>query len=192
VGYDLVLKPIFSNRVGKLNWFYLWVKKSDYIEKYYGNIRDKYDIIDESINYYIGMLEKGINYLKDYKNYYSRIYIQHDVILADDYSDFDIKYDVKERDLTEYLKYLFFFRKYENISEVYSIIEQAGTEFNYELIVARLLLPTHYFQAIEKYLKGENNFLIDVVERIDMYEQYVNSIVKKINNFYNKKIVLPF
>jgi len=41
-------------------------------------------------------------------------------------------------------------------------------------------------------IDGEDSMLLIIIERSREYERYVNLIVKKINEYYNKKMVLPF
>ena len=90
-----ILNPKRLNKIKKLDWYDLWIKKSNYIINYYESIKGKYSIIDESINYYMVMLDMSIIYLKGYSDYYDYVYIQHGIILDNDKY---IKEDIKERD----------------------------------------------------------------------------------------------
>jgi len=186
-----ILNPVCLNKIKKLDWKLLWINKSNYIEKYYYSIRENHEEIDESINYYMGMVELAIQYLKEYDSYDSKVYLQHVLILDD--NSLHVKEDIAERDLAEYFKYLFVFKKYKDIGEIYEIIESMGNiQANYDLIVARLLFPSYYFFFFEKMIDGEDSMLLEIIERSREYERYVNLIVKKINEYYNKKMVLPF
>ena len=181
-----------SGKVKKLEWRRLWIYKSDYIINYYKNINSKYEIIDESIDYYIVLLELGIFYLKKYDNYYDYTLLQHEMII-DDLNNNNLKYDFKEREFAEYIKYLFFNKTY-SIDFIYNLIEKNIGKLNFELVVARLLFPSYYFYYFEKVVVDNEKYdnLVDIVRRTSEYEDYLKSIVSKINSYLDKKIVLPF
>lgn len=183
-----ILNPKRLNKIKKLDWYNLWIKKSDYIINCYENIKGKNSIIDESINYYMVMLDMGICYLKEYSNYYDYVYIQHGIILDNNKY---IKEDIKERDFAEYLKYLFY-NNYD-IEKVYNLIKN-GNDFNYNLVVARLLYPSYYLFYLEEFVINNNDYdkLLYIINRTNEYEVYVKSVVSEMNNFLSKKIVLPF
>ena len=183
-----ILNPIKLYKKKKLNWFELWTVKSDYINNYYNNIKGLYSIIDESIDYYMAMLEMGIFYLKNYSNYFDYLYIQHNIILDNEMS---IKEDIKERDFAEYLKYLF----YENydIKYVDKLIEE-GRNFNYNLVLARLLYPSYYLFYLDRVIidKKDLDELKNIVDKHIEYEKYIKYIVDEMNKYLVKKIILPF
>lgn len=151
----------------KLNWRNLWIIKADYIWKYYLAIKGKYEIVDESIDYFIALMEAAIYYLKDYDYIFYRK-------------------DIRERDFAEYLKYLF---RENRTNDVYKLLE--NNNYNYELVVARLLFPSYYLFCLEKFINNGDNELFSVVNRVDEYENYIRDIVSKINENRVKKIVLP-
>ncbi|MBR5370368.1 MAG: hypothetical protein IK137_03605 [Bacilli bacterium] len=184
-----ILNPIRLNRLKKLDWFKLWSTKSDYITNYYRKIKGKYHIIDESINYYIVMLELALFYLKEY-SYYDYVYIQHSIIID---GQMIIKEDIKERDFSEYIKYLFFKNNY-NIKYIYDLIDKYSNRFNYYLVGVRLLYPTYYFFYLDQIIinEKENSELIGIVKRTSEYELFVKNVINKMNEYLTKKIVLPF
>ena len=191
---NYILNPTSTKKVKRLLWYELWQKKSNYIEYYYNKIKNKYKIIDESINYYIGMLEKGIIYLKKYDNYYEYYYLQHKIFLNDNSSDLsNLKADIKERDCSEYLKYLFFKQDYDE-KAISDFILKTNNKFNYDLVIARLLYPSYYLFFLEKFITEKVGYddLNRIICRSKEYELYVNSIVLNINKYYEKKIGLPF
>ena len=186
---DYILNPIKLCKKKKNDWLDLWIKKSDYITDYYKNIKGKYDIIDESIDYYIAMLEMCIYYLKDYFDYSDYVYIQHNIIMD---NDLCVKEDIKERDFAEYLKYLFY-NEY-GIDYVYDLIENNYNRFNYYLVGIRLLFPSYYFYYFERIINDNKDYdkLCEVINNASDYEDYLKSVINKINNYLIKKIVLPF
>ena len=189
-----ILNPKGLNKIKKLDWTQLWIKKIDYILDCYNRIKGKYKIIDESIDYYIAMWENGLFQLKEWSNYYNNAFGQHMIIFYENFFDHNFyKVDVKERDLSEYIKYMFFKNDY-NINYIYSLVEKSIDEFNYYLVVARLLFPSYYIYYLEKvFVYNEDyNVLEKIINRTREYEEFLKKIVDKINQHLTKKIVLPF
>jgi len=186
---DYILRPIKLNKKKKLDWFSLWIEKSDYIVEYYEKINGKYRIIDESIDYYVAMLEMAIYFLKDYSNYYDFAYIQHGLII-DNYMY--IKEDIRERDFSEYLKYLFY--KKCSIEYVYDLLEKNKNKYNYYLVGVRLIFPSYYFFYLERVIldNEDYNVLVEIINSSYKYEEYLKKVIEKINTYLIKKIVLPF
>lgn len=186
---DYILNPIRLNKKKKLDWYDLWIYKSDYISNYYNYIRGKYKIVDESFNYYIVLLEYGIWLLKDYSNYYDYVYVQHDIIIN---GMSYVKEDIKERDFAEYLKYLFY-NNYD-FKCICELIKKNSNKFNYYLVGVRLLFPSYYLFYFERFiLDGANyNELYVVINRTSDYEEYLKKIINLFNKYLIKKIVLPF
>ena len=192
---DYILNPISFEVKIKLDWRNLWIKKNDYIENYYSKIEGRYPIIDNSINYYITMTEMAIYYLKDYYDYYDYSYIQHKIIINENFFDKkNIQLDVKERDFAEGLKYIFYKDQY-NMEEIYNLLEKSKGKFNYDLVIARLIFPSYYYFYFEKLILGDmeaDRKLTNIVNNISKYEEYIKKIVDKINDLRIKKIILPF
>lgn len=181
------MNPLRLNKKKKIDWIDLWINKSDYIANYYENIKGKYEIIDESIDYYMAMLEMGIYYLHDYSNYYDYVYIQHNMLLNN-----ELKEDFKERDFAEYLKYLFY-NDY-SIDYIYNILDNGSAKYNYYLVFARLLFPSYYFYYFDDIILNNKSYdkLKKVIELSCEYEMFLKNIAFKMNNYLIKKIVLPF
>jgi hypothetical protein len=190
--YDIIFRPVCLNVKKRLEWKELWIKKSEYIEKLCFSMKGQYRIIDESINYYIAMLEMAIYYLKDYDNYYDYIYVQHNIILDDFFkNDINVRYDIRERDFAEYLKYIFFNMQYKSV-DIYSLLEKGKNIFNYDLVVARLLFPSYYYLYLEKYILNSDEKIFEIVDRHLEFEEYVKMIVNIMNYLGQKKIIIPF
>lgn len=184
-----ILNPIRLNKKRKLDWFDLWIKKSDYITYHCESIRTKHKIIDESIDYYIVMMEMAIYYIKEYSDYYDYVYIQHNIIMD---NNVYIKEDIKERDFSEYLKYLFY--KKHDFNYVSNLLEKNSNKFNYYLVGIRLLFPSYYLFYLERVIIDNKEYdkLIEVVNCTMEYERYLKRVIGVINKFLIKKIVLPF
>lgn len=184
---DLIYKNklALSNKKKLLTWRNIWIDRSNYIEEKYQKIINKYNIIDESIDYFYGLLEAAIYLLRDYQKYYDYLYLQHIFInYFDYYNPCNIKLDVKERDFSNYLKYLFFSNKYKDIY-IDKIIIKNLNNYNFNLILARLIYPDYYFNLLDELIDNNyifNNNIFDEIKNIillvDDYELYISNIYR--------------
>ena len=171
------------------NWYYLWSKKNDFTEYQYTYQKGKSKILDESIDYYMGMAETAISYLKimqDENINTQNLYLSHKRIeLKELYNPLNIVVDYKERDISEYLKYLFYNEQENNINinEIINIVQNYNLQP--ERIYARLIYPTYFFDICEKFDTEKNfeNDLKKIIYNADKYEQYL----KIIYNEFSKK-----
>ena len=169
-----------------LNWRSLWIQRSDYMNSFYSSIQGKYPFIDESISYYMGLLEMSIYLLNDFDNYYDIGYIQHQVFDEEQYfNPFNLIVDVKERDFVEYLKYLFLQNLYKNV-DISDIIQKGKGIFQYDLVIARLILPNYYFSLVDDIIlkKSDESTLKEIINRAEEYGIYVKKIVQEISKCY--------
>ena len=146
----------------------------------YYSYRNKNKVIDNSIDYYFGLLESSICYLNGFNYENVNLYVQHAKMSYFDYfNPFNIRIDVKERDFSNFLKYIFFDDKY-NESFVRSIIEKNINNYDFNLVVARLIYPDYYFDLFDEYLISSDDKTLDlikkIVNRVDEYEKYVYMI----------------
>lgn len=185
---DIIIEEIQINSVQKLldrtNWSFLWSKKIDYYEYQIKHIKGKYSIIDESFQYFIGLAENALSYFEyNCKSINKPVTICHRRILKDEfYNPLNIVIDYKERDIGEYLKYIFWNSKdkYQNADKIIDAILKSNK--NIELIYSRLLYPSFYFDVYDEIVNSRENIekIQMIVSRIDEYEEYLNYIYKKI------------
>ena len=140
----------------------------------------KIKVIDNSIDYYFGLLESSICYLNGFNYENVNLHVQHAKMSYFDYfNPFNIRIDVKERDFSNFLKYIFFDDKY-NESYVRSVIEKNINNYDFNLVVARLIYPDYYFDLFDDYLINSDDKTLDlikkIVNRVDEYEKYVYMI----------------
>ena len=179
--YQLIIedkKKVVSS--GKIDWRDKWINRSEYIMNTYYSYRNKNKVIDNSIDYYFGLLESSICYLNGVNYENVNLYVQHAKMSYFDYfNPFNIRIDVKERDFSNFLKYIFFDDKY-NESYVRSIIEKNINNYDFNLVVARLIYPDYYFDLFDEYLISSDDKTLDlikkIVNRVDEYEKYVYMI----------------
>lgn len=169
------------------DWYELWTRKNDYYEYQYQHIKGKYKVIDESINYYIGLAENAISYIanipinlkeQEKKGLYPKRLLESEY-----HNPLNYVIDYKERGLSETLKYLFLNKKYlsQNIENI--ILSYNCTETGYKLLYGRMLYPSMYFDIYDKVINDFENEkeLVNVIKRLKEYEEYLKEIYRIIS-----------
>ncbi len=169
------------------DWYELWTRKNDYYEYQYQHIKGKYKVIDESINYYIGLAENAISYIanipinlkeQEKKGLYPKRLLESEY-----HNPLNYVIDYKERGLSETLKYLFLNKKYlsQNIENI--ILSYNCTEIGYKLLYGRMLYPSMYFDIYDKVINDFENEkeLVNVIKRLKEYEEYLKEIYRIIS-----------
>ena len=175
------------------SWNNLWSSKIDYFEYQKDYIKMKYKTLYKTLDYFIGLGENAISYFNATNSYLTKeftdtLVISRRRVNLDDlsfYNPLNIVIDNKARDSAEYLKYLFITDNY-----TYDFLDEFLTNLNYSpyqygLLIARLLFPSHYFDIYEKIINEslKEKEIIKVLNRTDEYEKFL----KYIYNFINKK-----
>ncbi len=183
--------PIFHHYI-TLKWKELWIKRCDSILFNYPNIKGNSLMIDESIDYYIGLLELSISIIGNHsKNYYSS-YLGHIQFDKNEYyNPFNVKEDVCERDFGEYLKYLFLVGNYSK-QELSLLIKENSSFYQYQLVLARVLYPNYYFDLVDQilYQHYDDSILKNIIERVMEFQDYVLFLQEEFSKYEEiKKIV---
>ncbi len=170
------------------NWYELWRNKNDYYEYQMNHIRGKYKIIDESIDYYIGIAENAISYISyNIKKINNVKMICHKRINADEYfNPLNCVIDYQERDIGEYLKYIFWSNEYKKINLNDFFAKKINHNIiNYNLLYARILYPTEYFDKYDQIVNSlaEAEKLNSIIKRQKEYELYINNIYEIISKY---------
>ena len=175
------------------NWNNLWSNKIDYFEYQKDYIKIKYKTLYHTLDYFLGLGENAISYFNATNSYLTKEFADSLVLsrrrvnLSDlsFYNPLNIVIDNKARDSAEYLKYLFITDNY-----TYDFLDEFLTNLNYStyqycLLIARLLFPSHYFDIYEKIINEtlKEKEIINILKRADEYEKFL----KYIYNFINKK-----
>lgn len=174
------------NRNYTNNWYKLWTEKTDYFQKLKSSNQN-----DDLYAYYMGMSENAISMLNNNeKKDNNNNFICHRRINNKDYDLVsNIVIDCKEREIAEYIKYLFFDLDKEIMSEeLQEVIEEIIREnLSYELIYARLLFPTYYFDICEQKDEEKSDKEIKKLKsKIEKYEMYLKLIYNSIKK--NKEV----
>lgn len=190
----------YPNNLMRSNWALLWSNKIDYLEYHHEQNYQKYPLLRNSFDYFIGLSENAIAYLnntiKDLKPTPSDIGVpSHDVISLDDtiyslYNPLNIIIDHKARDLAEYIKASFF-------NDNFSIFEELDEYFKHNylslygmnLLIARILYPSFYFEKYDEIVnnKANESSILKITSRINEYEKYLSDIFNYFHKYYNIK-----
>ncbi len=175
----------------RTNWVSLWSNKVDYIEYQMGHLIKKYPFLNNTIDYYLGLCENAITYIKNLKmfsEYKIPIGISHkritkDATLFDLYNPLNLIIDYKVRNIAEYLKDAFF--KDEDVNYILNIVFKNFwfDKLNLSLLVARLLYPSYYFDLFEKIIDKEldENIIFPLTKKSSRYEEFIDLIIKNCN-----------
>lgn len=181
-------KDIYINKnnyliLNRSNWYDLWCKKVDYFEYQKNYIKDKYPLLYNTIDYFIGYAEVAISYLsevnrmikRDSKDYlticHKRVYFNDD--LNNFYNPFSLIIDYKARDVGEYLKSLLFYGYQEKqIKELLLVI---NSSYQRHLLMARVLFPSFYFDCYEDIINGitGEEEIISILNKIKDYVDFL-------------------
>lgn len=142
----------------KSAWGYNWSRKIDFISYQFDQMKNKFPIIYESIDYFIGVWENAISYYNDNVNFemmkvvcHKRIYTNMDLLEFLNPLNFVIDY--KERDIGEYLKSFVMNNNY--TSETFDKFFVGFDRNNVILLISRVLFPSYYFDLYEDIVLGE-------------------------------------
>lgn len=175
----------------RTNWVSLWSSKVDYIEYQMGHLIKKYPFLNNTIDYYLGLCENAITYIKNLKmfsDYKIPIGISHkriikDATLFDLYNPLNLIIDYKVRNIAEYLKDAFF--KDEDVNYILNIVFKNFwfDKLNLSLLVARLLYPSYYFDLFEEIIDKEldENIIFPLTKKSSKYEEFIDLIIKNSN-----------
>ena len=185
--------PQEKYNLDRSDWYKLWSTKIDYFEYQLNHLEEKYQLISESIDYFIGMTESAISYVNETfslekKDKNDSICICHKRISDNNfYHPFNIVFDYKARDISEYLKYIFYSNKYSD-EKLETIIKKSKlSRFQMRLVYGRMYYPSYYFDKYEKIINDKINEkdLLTIINRIEEYEQYLIKIYLLINKIYD-------
>lgn len=182
------------------NWNELWEKRIDYLERQINEMGKKYPLLVESFNYYAGLTEVAIAYIKNtiieekpttfdapvlsHRHFTNQLYIK------ELYNPTNIILDHKTRDISEYLKksYLKGNKNVcQEINEYFKI--HYFSNYGIRLLIGRLLYPSYYFEIYDKIFTNQEpeKKIINIISKTDEYEQFL----KKIYQSFQKKYHIP-
>lgn len=189
--FDIRISPIENNSITSK----LWIEKVEYLKKQLVNFGKDKRILIQSFNYYCGLAENAISIMikcekknSNKKNFlcHKRMYYPNNTINYYDPTNYIIDY--KSRDIAEYLKSCFIKNKILHIEELKKVIKNFRLSPNdMEVLYARMLFPTYYFDLFEQMILSNKSFEEKLVkEVIEKAEEY-RLILKILHNEYFDK-----
>lgn len=179
------------------DWYKLWIEKIDYINYQRAHIKGDNQVLEQYIDYYIGLSENAISYLlnasnlaKDDRDIPVISHRRINSLNKEDYYDANnIIVDHYARDIGEYFKYLFFYNNID-IQDISKVIKNLNlSEYGFRLLFCRLLFPTYFFDAYEKIINNNENekIVVSIINKASKYEEFLKDVYKEIN----KKTRIP-
>ena len=180
--------------IKKNNWQKLWKIKIDYFEYEMKQLNTKYPLINESINYYIGIVETCISLLENSNIDNVNKNITHERITKNMDTDYfynplNLIIDNRTRDTGEFLKTEIYNTNC-NIAEVKKyILNNSLTKDEIILLFVRLIYPSSYFDLCEKIIdnKVKEKELLKIINS----SQFLEVNLKKIYAVIKKIIKMP-
>lgn len=183
-----------DNILNRTDWITLWEIKNDYFESQINEIGAKYPNLSSYANYYIGLAENAIIYIRDALKLDDIAYkcVCHKRINSKDtlyelYHPISFIYDYRVRDACEYIKSAFF-----NNENAYELLDEyfKNNYLSYKealLFYGRLLYPSYFFDMYDDIIN--NNLNEKIIEKIilksDLYEEFLAYVYKYLVNLYN-------
>ena len=192
-------KLVLNNNKSNLyrnNWGTLWSEKIDYFEYQVRELSIEKDIVKNSFSYYVGMAENAISYVNNTNMKYGgdayRIVLSHRRVFYPNYklnylNPLSFVFDLEVRDIAEYLKAMFFKKNVDYcLDELSSYLKIRHLSlYEYQMLYARLLYPTYYFDVYESVMNKDTdeNILVDVIKKCDSYEEFLKKAYLEISKY---------
>ena len=183
----------------RFDWVHLWTTKLDYLEYQIQHLQKKYLALTDSLSYFIGLGENAISYVQNTLFEVKReekdtLVISHRRVSVEDdlmefYHPMSLILDHRVRDISEYLKSLFYHDHYQ-IEELDAYFQELSlSPFGYRLLYGRLLFPSFYFDLYDQIINGyeKEERLFGMIGRIGEYERFLYDIY----NILKKYTPLP-
>jgi len=198
------LKAPLDKKYDKLyrnNWGYLWSSKIDYVEYQMEHFKNKFPLLLESVNYYIGLSENAIMYFNMLKLDNVPLYINHRRMKEDLlFNPMELVIDYKVRDICGYLKRMFFTKKMTIYDIKKYLLSLNLDNIDYILLYTRMLFPSYYFDIYDRIIndKCSEEDILKITSLSNEYEELLYEIYliikRKINNiigidWINKKFM---
>lgn len=193
-------KLMVTDARGKLyrnNWGELWASKIDYFEYQVWELAYEKSVIKDSFSYYIGLAEVAISYVNNtnfsYKNSFApRLVLSHRRVFYPNYklnylNPLSFIFDMEVRDIAEYIKAMFFKEDFNySFDELSSFLKiRPMNVYEYQMLFARLLYPTYYFDLYESIMNKDTDEeeLVKVIKRVDEFELFLKKTYLEISKY---------
>ena len=192
-------KLVLNNNKSNLyrnNWGTLWSEKIDYFEYQVRELSIEKDVVKNSFSYYVGMAENAISYVNNTNMKYGgdayRIVLSHRRVFYPNYklnylNPLSFVFDLEVRDIAEYLKAMFFKKDISFcLDELSSYLKIRHLSlYEYQMLYARLLYPTYYFDVYEGVMNknGDEEQLVNIIKKCDSYEEFLKKAYLEISKY---------
>ncbi|MDD2504897.1 MAG: hypothetical protein PHF21_01325 [Bacilli bacterium] len=170
-------EQFFIQLDSEINWSKLWSERIDYYEIQINELAQEKKIILHNVYYYIGLTENAIIIADKYEKQITKESgVQHHrmnapITKGDYFNPANMIVDVSIRDIAEYIKSSFFIEKKDSIYYIDYIKSLYLTEITANLLIARLLYPSYYFDIFDEIIL-ENRDEEDLISIINLQKNY--------------------
>lgn len=184
--------PVNSNGV---NWGTLWSERLDYYEVQIRELGIKYQTVLNSFGMFSGLAENAILYfnmtMEKFGDLESNVGIVHNRVkypcyLIDYYNPVNFVIDYSVRDIGEYIKSYIISDDFDFNNVVTLINRMNLNDLMFNLLYARLLYPTFYFDVFDKIIleDGRDSDIVFILDKIDIYLDTLKRLYDRFNNEY--------
>lgn len=186
----------YNSKLYRNNWENLWMQKVDYFEYQIRELGLDKQVIKNSFSYYIGLVENAISYVHNVKLKYpsqGTIVLSHRRIFYPNYklnylNPLSFIFDLEVRDIAEYLKAMFFSEDDESevLEELKSFLKiKRLTIYEYNMLYARLLYPSYYFDIYEEVMNKERSEedLLKIISKNKNFEEFLKKAYLEITKY---------
>ena len=184
--------PVNSNGV---NWGTLWSERLDYYEVQIRELGIKYQTVLNSFGMFSGLAENAILYfnmtMEKFNDMDSNVGIVHNRVkypcyLIDYYNPVNFVIDYSVRDIGEYIKSYIISDDFDFNNVVTLINRMNLNDLMFNLLYARLLYPTFYFDVFDKIIleDGKDSDILFILDKIDIYLDTLKRLYDRFNNEY--------
>lgn len=182
-------------KIYRNSWAKLWSDKLDYFEYQIHELGQKKDVVLDSFSYYLGLAENAVSYVNSTTFKYKvsekdKICLSHRRINYPNYSlnffnPLSFIFDLEVRDIASFIKSAFMAGE-----DAYNYLCLAlrlnnFTVYSLQMLFARLLYPTYYFDLYEKIMNDEvdQEELIPIIEKAPSYEIFLKKAFLEISKY---------
>lgn len=174
----------------KSNWNQSWSNKIDFIQYQFRQISNKYPIIDNAIDYFIGIWENAISYYVDNVKTTSKKYVCHKRVdvnmdLLEFLNPLNFVVDYKERDIGDYLKSYVTTKNY-SIHSFDNILNYQSRD-SIIVLISRILFPSYFFDLYEKIIVDKQKEK-DILKVIDKKSNIIHLLKYIFDRYYDLNI----
>ena len=173
---DVTLKYLekyskYSLEIEEFDFLKKWKEKIDLIEELLIEFNKEHLLLQDSINYFIGMSENAITLISEYEHEISKD-ISHDINLYNyNNESFNNPFNFirlnKLYDVSQYIKYNFY-NDCIDYDELYDILKKINNEYDEAFFFSCLLYRDFYFDVVIKIIEGK--------ESVDKIRIFINKI----------------